>query len=70
MDDHESELVGDDGAGSAKQPHWSRFSVKALLVFVMLLSVALVAFQFGYQMGRTVTVVDLVKKGWIPPKRP
>ena len=36
----------------------------------MFLSVALVAFQFGYEMGKTVTVVDLVRKGWIPPKRP
>ena len=41
-----------------------------LLMVVLLLSVALVAFQFGYEIGRTVTVVDLVRKGWIPPKRP
>lgn len=70
MDDHESELAGDESADSTKRPHWSRFSLKALLVFVMFLSVALVAFQFGYEMGKTVTVVDLVRKGWIPPKRP
>jgi hypothetical protein len=52
----------------AHQPHWPRFSLKALLIFVMLLSVAIVAYQFGYQMGRTVSILELIDQGWIPPK--
>jgi hypothetical protein len=68
MDDQGTDRASGGGLSKARQPHWSRFSLKALLVFVLLLSVAIIAFQFGYQMGRTVSVLELIDQGWIPPK--
>ena len=68
MDDRRTDREGGGGLSEAQQSHWPRFGLKALLIFVMLLSVAIVAYQFGYQMGRTVSVLELIEQGWIPPR--
>jgi hypothetical protein len=70
MEDQIVDREGDEDLGRAQQPHWSRFSLKGLLIFVMLLSVAIVAYQFCYQMGRTIKVLKLIDEGRIPPKPP
>jgi hypothetical protein len=68
MDDQRVDPERSGRLSNAQQSHWSRFSLKALLIFVVLLSVAIVACQYGYQMGRTVKTLELIDEGWIPPK--
>lgn len=69
MDEQLADQQGRGDSGGVPKSHWSRFSMKALMLLFVLVAVAIVAFQAGYGLGRTKLVLELIDEGWLPPKR-